>query len=296
MNTGDNLLFLGSHNLAPAQNVRLRPSFQQRVLEKIKLFATAGWPHHFPVVVRALPGMTETVEGVVRYTEIALKGVCATTVDGHHRHESVLILEDRKVGPNTLVPHSESNDKWPLPAISLRPECPDEACRSIAWALTDHQKFSHGLNTIDILHAINCSVEGRKRKGLITNLADLEAELNQVSLEQTVATTVLKRAYFMVQVLSQQVEGEGITTLDEVMRLASQNHFAVFCRLREENAVPQAVASNRLEDGAACFIAKIGGGRSTGSGFVPCDDKQSILLIKNATVRELEVQLYTPLV
>ena len=146
MNTGDNLLFLGSHNLAPAQNVRLRPSFQQRVLEKIRLFATAGWPNHFPVVVRALPGMTETVDGVVRYTETALKGVCATTVDGHHRHEGILMLEQIKVGPNTLAAHSEDNDKWLLAAARVpgfRLPLHRLGTHGPAEVVTRHQQYRH---------------------------------------------------------------------------------------------------------------------------------------------------------
>jgi hypothetical protein len=279
MNTGENLLFLGSHNLAPAQNVRLRPSFQQRVLEKIKLFATAGWPHHFPVVVRALPGMTETVEGVVRYTEIALKGVCATTVDGHHRHEAILMLEHIKVGPNTLAAHSEDNDKWLMPSISLQPDCPDADCRSIAWALTDQQKLSRAINSVDMLHAVNCSIEGRKQKGQRTALADLESEMNLVSLEvvSDVGTKELEKAYLLVKALSRTLDDEATTPLQEVMRLACQNHTAVFKELKQMNGIENNVESSALEDGATCFIPKFGSGKNTGGGFVPIGNKQNIL-------------------
>ena len=268
---------LFSKNIAPHQGVRLRPSFQQRVLGKVKLLITAGWPAGMVMVVRALPGTTEEKNGEVVFKQDALQGVCSTTVDGHHRHEAVVILEGLGYGPE---PGGEKTwTKWPLGVIPLKEDCPDEDCRAIAWALTDHQKLTHAMNSVDTLHAVSCCVEARKKKQQQTTVEDLEKELNCVTMdEDKLRENHIQTALDLYRLTTVEPKDGGLTAYQEIMRLSCCNHEAVFNHLKAMNAVLENVKVTGVADAAACFIPKFGSGRTAGGGFVPCGMRQGILV------------------
>jgi hypothetical protein len=202
-------------------------------------------------------------------------------IDGHHRLEAVGLLQACGYGPVG----TKNSATWVIPTIVLKKECPDEICRAIAWALTDHQRFSHAMNTIDTLHAIRCSVEPRlqRKEEATAMIAGVLGELSMVSTDdQTLHKSTVEQAItFYKCVRTQNTTGE--TAYDEVLTLGCQHHSKVYSAVKALGGVVFATDAGdglppALLDSSSCFLPYFGSGNKRGGGFLPSGPKQSVIL------------------
>jgi hypothetical protein len=202
-------------------------------------------------------------------------------IDGHHRLEAVGLLQACGYGPDG----TKNGGTWVIPTIVLKKECPDEICRAIAWALTDHQRFSHAMNTIDTLHAIRCSVEPRlqRKEEATAMIAGVLGELSMVSTDdQTLHKSTVEQAISFYKCI-RTADNTGETAYDEILTLGCQHHSKVYsavkalggtvCRADTVDGLPASIL-----DTSSCFLPYFGSGNKRGGGFLPSGSKQSVIL------------------
>jgi hypothetical protein len=270
------------NNFKPSAGVRIRPSFALRVMEKLTILMQHGWLHHLYVIARYPKGreVHKMVEGEPWPADVALD-----IIDGHHRVEAVGLLEGLGYGPEGKI----SPGRWILPTVILKAETPDEVCRAIAWGLTDNQRYSHYMTTVDTLHWIRACAEPLLASNVHNNVivSTTEKELSLVAMEGQDPVLTGKNVENAIAFYKcvRTVNTSGHSAYDEIMLLASQHHINVFKNVQllggkllcstEENGVPPMLATP-----ASCFLPFFGTGTKAKGGFLPAGDKQSIFIQK----------------
>ena len=270
-------------NFRSAVNVRIRPSFKPRVLQKVSLLVQQGWLTHEFVVARALPGSTDVVGAKTAFLDTSKE--CLELIDGFHRVEAVGLLEAIGHGPSATV----DGQKWMIPTIVLSENCSDETCRSIAWALTAGQEFSHPMTSIDILHTVNTIALSSPR--ILTKDA-LYQELHsnmEGRKDGAISKDTLNLALRFYKCVS-RLNGEGTSCYMEILRLGCQDHTEVQTSVYDLDKTVLKPDGSRLSPSPSCFLPMWGSGNRAGGGFVPADNKQKILT--RTTEPDIMIALY----
>ena len=232
------------HNFVTNPSVRIRPCFKLRVRQKVQLLLQQGWMKLGFVIARLIPNTYSTNGDAIVINDESKP--CLYTIDGYHRLDAVGLLEKEGYGPS--IPTGINHEKWPISTLVLREGCPDNICRAIAWALTETQKFSHTMTSIDILYAVQTIATHTKDEITVEKLVS-EFMLPNIVMRKSILETAL--SFF--KCIYYRPSNEK-SPYEEIVRLASQNHLEVREHAKEFCGI--LADSSRLTD--SCFLPMMG--------------------------------------